>query len=99
MTVDHEPDAEPVPLTSPRPTEPSREIEEAEKRHGDEVRCLTAQLMDAREQVDRLKVNQQKLNADIDTERKGRKEAEDLTSKLQSKCRMQEQGLNKLRNE
>lgn len=60
---------------------------------------MTAQLMDAKDQVERLKTSQQKLAADCAVERKGRKEAEDLASKLQSKCHIQEQGLTKLKND
>jgi len=95
-TAEHEPDAEPVPLNSPRSTERSREME---KRHEEALHCLTAQLMDAKEQVERLKTSQHKLTADVASEHKGRKEAEDLASKLQSKCRLQEQSLTKLRSD
>lgn len=73
---------------------------EEEKRYcWAEVRCLTAQLMDAREQAERLKASQLKYSADMATERKCRREAEERGAKMQQKCQLHEQVALKLKSQ
>lgn len=99
--MDSEPDAEPdvlTPRTDPSPEESARR-EEEERRHGEELRNLTAQLMDARERVERLKTGHSKHAAEVASEQKSRKDAEEQVTKLKAKCQLQEQGLLKLRSE
>jgi hypothetical protein len=99
-STDNEPDAEPDVLSSrneERPEENARR--EEEKKQGAEIRNLTAQLMDARDQVERLKTKHSEHVAQAALERKSRKDAEEQVTKLQAKCQVQEQGLSKLRSE
>lgn len=101
-TTETEPDAEPVahadrPVGEVNLDSHERDVEE--KRHQGEVRSLTAQLMDAREQAERLKVNQEKQLADVTADRERCREAQDQSAKLQMKCRSHEQAILKIKKE
>jgi len=60
-----------------------------------ELRSLTAQLIEAREQAERLKANA----GDIAAERENRREAEDRSAKLELKCRAHDQAMLKMREQ
>jgi len=99
-TSDTEPDEEPVSCSdSPAAQVPSESHGTDERRHQDEVRSLTAQLMDAREQAERLKANQEKQFAEAAAERERCKEVEEKSARLLLKCRSHEQTIFKIKKD
>lgn len=92
-----EPDAEPSPVPDENSERSDRD--DQLKRHEAELLSLTAKLMDAKEQAERLKTNEEKRAADVAAEREGRRLAEVEALKLQSKCKLHEQLIHKMQKD
>lgn len=90
-----EPDAEPSPVPHSERSDRDAEL----KKHEAELRSLTAKLMDAKEQAERLKTNEEKRAADVAAERERRRLAEVEALKLHSKCKLHEQLILKMKKD
>jgi len=97
-TIENEPDAEPD-ARADRPaaqiSSDTWEVDAEEKMCQAELRSLTAQLTEAREQAERLKANKE----DIAAEREHRRKAEDRSAKLELECRAHQQAILKMQEQ
>jgi len=75
--------------------EPPKELEEAYQ----QMRSLTAQLMDARQRAEELKSREMKQSAEAAAEKQTRREAEEKAAQFMNKCKMQEHAARKLQTE
>jgi len=98
-TSDTEPDEEPVSFSDSPVAQVPSESHGTDERHQAEVRSLTAQLMDAKEQAERLKASQEKQFAEAAAERERRKEVEDKSARLLLKCQSHEQTIFKIKKD
>lgn len=75
--------------------EPPKELEEAYQ----QMRSLTAQLMDARQRAEELKAREMQRSADAAAEKQSRRQAEEKAAQFMNKCKMQEHAARKLQTE